>query len=503
MRSGGQLLASLGLALATLTTGCFAMRPSHGGGQTDFKGRRHLDAADIALPQGYRIELVATGLSFPTDVAFDDENRAYVVESGYCYGEVFTTPRLLRIESASSHTEIARGGEGQENNGPWNGVAFHDGAFYVAEGGVLHGGRILRIGADGAMTRIIEGLPSRGDHHTNGPAIGPDGKIYFAVGVATNSAVVGMDSHKFGWLARNPDFHDIPARDVTLAGINYTTDNPLTPDGDDKATTGAFVPFGTRTTKGQVIPGALPATGALMRMNLDGTGLELVAWGLRNPFGMAFSSDGALYMTDNSYDVRGSRPVFGTGDLLWRIDLENLGTWHGWPDFHGQRPLSDEDHFKAPREKAPGVLLAEHPNKPPPPVAILPVHASANHFDFSRSESFGHMGEAFIANFGDMAPGVGKVIGPVGYNVVRVDVGTGEIEPFAVNRGRSNGPASMLKRSGLERPIAARFDRTGAALYVVDFGIMTMDGKPHPQPGTGVVWRITHKSAGPKPQEAP
>jgi hypothetical protein len=44
----------------------------------------------------------------------------------------------------------------------------------------------------------------------------------------------------------------------------------------------------------------------------------------------------------------------------------------------------------------------------------------------------------------------------------------------------------------LERPNAVRFNRAGDALYVVDFGVMTI-GKngPEPRQGTGVLWRIT------------
>jgi hypothetical protein len=104
------------------------------------------------------------------------------------------------------------------------------------------------------------------------------------------------------------------------------------------------------------------------------------------------------------------------------------------------------------------------------------------------------VGQAFVAQFGDMAPNVGKVLRPVGFKVVRVDVTTGGIEDFAVNKGRANGPASWVGGGGLERPVAARFDPSGTALYVVDFGVMTVTSKaPAPQPGTGVLWRITRE----------
>jgi hypothetical protein len=44
--------------------------------------------------------------------------------------------------------------------------------------------------------------------------------------------------------------------------------------------------------------------------------------------------------------------------------------------------------------------------------------------------------------------------------------------------------------------VAARFDPTGAALYVVDFGVMTVGARgPEPRAGTGVLWRITRTAA--------
>jgi len=127
------------------------------------------------------------------------------------------------VERNGALTEVARG----ENNGPWTGIAFANGSFYVAEGGQMKGGRILRITPDGRLSALIENLPSFGDHHTNGPAIGRDGQIYFTVGVATNAGVVGEDNFKFGWLKRFPQFHDVPCRDIELSGQNFESPNVL------------------------------------------------------------------------------------------------------------------------------------------------------------------------------------------------------------------------------------------------------------------------------------
>ena len=95
------------------------------------------------------------------------------------------------------------------------------------------------------------------------------------------------------------------------------------------------------------------------------------------------------------------------------------------------------------------------------PAAILDVHSSSNGLDFSRSSEFGYVGQAFVAQFGDQASATGKVFAPIGFKVVRIDVQTGVINEFAVNKGSSNGPASWLRSGGLERPLSVRFDPKG------------------------------------------
>lgn len=366
MYPNNRRLAVIAILAAIISlAGCYRLRPSNGGGQTDFAGPRPVNAADVAVPAGYRVIPVARGLTFPTGIAFDTAGTPYVVESGYPYGEVWTVPRLLRVNADGSTSEVARGAR----NGPWTGVSYANGAFYAAEGGELEGGRILRIGSDG-------GAP------------------------------------------------------------------------------------------------------------------ELVAWGLRNPFGLAFAPDGRLYATENGYDDRGSRPLWGTPDVLWRIDP---GTWYGWPDYSEGQPVNQE-LYKVPGKGVADLLLAQPPGKPPRPAAVLGVHASSNGFDFSRSAAFGHVGEAFIAEFGDQAPATGKSLHPVGFRVIRVDPGSGRIEDFAVNRSDQHGPASKIGGGGLERPIAARFDPAGTALYVVDFGVLLQAKKGSmPQQGTGVLWKITRE----------
>jgi glucose/arabinose dehydrogenase len=515
-------LMSLLAPAAGIISGCYALRPSQGGGdispqalKESLKPSRHPEPGDIALLAGYRIEVAASGLTYPTGVAFDENGALYVVEGGYAYGDEWDRPRLLRVQAQSVFVPVAEG----DSNGPWTGAVFAPardgkgpGSFYVAEGGQLRGGRILRIGMDGSIRNLVENLPSLGDHHTNGPALGPDGMLYFGQGTATNSGVVGGDNHDYGWLARNRNFHDTPCRDIALSGVNYATPDPMDEDGDKKGKnrerdekgnkgprggkpdakrdtmlTGAFSPFGVKTVPGQIVKGAVPCNGAIMRVSREGGDPELVAWGFRNPFALAFAPQGALYAIDNGYDERGSRPIWGAGELLWEI---RRGAWYGWPDYSGRKSV-DHAEFTPPHGTRPERLLEKPPGEEPPaPAAILPVHASADGLDFSRSEDFGFINQAFVAEFGDMSPSVGKVLEPVGFKVVRVDVARGVSQDFAFNR-KGQGPASRLGTGGLERPVAVRFSPDGKSLYVVDFGIMAVSGEgPKAVRGTGVVWRI-------------
>jgi hypothetical protein len=81
-------------------------------------------------------------------------------------------------------------------------------------------------------------------------------------------------------------------------------------------------------------------------------------------------------------------------------------------------------------------------------------------------------------------------------------VSNGVIEDFLANKDKgSGGPASKLGKAGLERPIDARFDPSGKALYIVDYGVMLVKAKgvfiPFEQ--TGVLWRITRAAPEAKP----
>src|SRR5688500_13023822 len=101
MMRNRRLSLLLPVALA-LTAACWNQLSSKGGGQIS-EGRAEEEAAkdpdpeDVQVPPGYRIEVVAEGLTFPTGVAFGDAGEIYVVESGYSTPDVKSTPRILEV----------------------------------------------------------------------------------------------------------------------------------------------------------------------------------------------------------------------------------------------------------------------------------------------------------------------------------------------------------------------------------------------------------------------
>src|SRR4029079_877287 len=88
--------------------------------------------------------------------------------------------------------------------------------------------------------------------------------------------------------------------------------------------TGAFVPFGTPAESARRIAAGLPCTAGIMRVRPDGSDLQLVAWGLRNAFGIGFLPDGRLLAVDQGADDRGSRPLGNAPDMIFDIRREAL-----------------------------------------------------------------------------------------------------------------------------------------------------------------------------------
>lgn len=428
---------------------------------------RKLNPDDISISSQYRIGVFAEGLNAPINLVFTDSGEMYVADAGVTDGN----GKVLK-HTPNGFQVIADG-----FIPPLTGINHRDGNIYVS-----HRGFITIIQPDGNKKDILSGLPSLGDHHNNRVVFGRDGKMYFGQGTATNSGIVGEDN---GWVKKHPFFHDYPGARIRLTGQNFESRNLLAPAAG-KAYTGAFSPFGVATKLGEKIRGFTTAAGSILKANPDGSQLELVAWGLRNPFRMKFDRHNHLFATNHGMDERGSRHVANSPDEFQRI---RPGTWYGWPDYTGGYPVT-LPHFKPDNKPQPTFLLSQHPMRPPMPVTVFVPHSAAMGFDFNNNPEFGPLGDVFVAEFGSGAPGTtgGKPLPQVGHRVSRIDLKTGKLRNFAINR--SGYAATYTGDGGFERPIDVVFGPSGD-MFVVDMGI---SGKGEGfAPNTGVIWRITRK----------
>lgn len=293
--------------------------------------------------------------------------------------------------------------------------------------------------------------------------------------------------------------HDIPGMNITLKGINFETSNPFTADKTDNATTGAYVPFRDSTTKGQQIKGDVLCNGCIISAKPDGSDVKLVAWGLRNPYGLVFTSNGTLVISNNGADERGSRNIANDTDNVYTIDVMkpgNLGKYYGWPDFAGNGEPVTDPKFVSPKNKQPlEFLIKDHPPVVKP-LAQVQVGPSLTQNAYSNGTEFGHQGMVFIGASGTFTPithspkSVAK--GIIGHKVYMIDPQTGNFSDFLTVKG---DPAIFT-------PIGLEFNKKGSELYLADLGRLDLrdtlpNGTPlnmtvtWPYPDTGVIWKIS------------
>jgi glucose/arabinose dehydrogenase len=403
------------------------------------------------------LERVAGGFDFPTSLAFDERGALYVAESGLAFAGARAGGRVWRLLRDGARELVADG-----LRAPLNGLTAFDGALYASEGG--HPGRIARLDPGGGRAEtVLDGLPGPGNYQTNMTAFGPDGRLYFSQGAMTNTGVIGLDAYDLGWLRRLPHAHDLPGLEVELRGQRFETDDPL--DGRGRALTGPFAQFGTAHEPGHRIAPALPCTSAVMACEPDGSGLALVAWGLRNAFGLLFLPDGRLLACDQGADDRGSRPVGGAPDLLFEV---RAGAWYGWPDFIGGEPIG---RFPPEAGGAPEPVLANHDELPAPeqPLLRFDPHVAAVKLDAAPD------GRIVVALFGDEIPMTAPSGPRAGRALAFVDPRDWSIEEVAAPR--------------VLRPIDVRHGPDDR-LYVLDFGHFEPGrGSLDATAGSGAVWR--------------
>jgi glucose/arabinose dehydrogenase len=429
---------------------------------------RNANPVDINLPPGYGIEVFAVGLETPIDMAFSENGDLYIADAGITSGR----PKILRLRNGQFEVVA------DNFNVPITGISLLDGNIYVS-----HRGYITLLHSNGTRQDIISGLPCNGDYSVSNVAFGPEGKIYFGLGTATNSGVVGPDNN---WVYEHPLLHDEPASEIMVNGQNFSTKNMLAIYEED-AYTGCFSSYGVANNQNEIKKGVLKASGSILRANRNGTQLELVAWGFRNPIRLKFDQDFRLFVSNRSYDVRGSRPVANAPDEFHEV---MFGVWYGWPDYSVGEPLTSP-RFKPDGGHQPEFLLTYHPNIPPKPFAEFPSHSSIMGFDINYNRFFGPYGDIYIAEYGSLGP---ATMGPstpyegIGHRISRIDMNTRIVSTFVNNK--TGLPALTPQDTGLGRLVDVAFGPDGA-MYILDIGISDPYDVNRYIANTGVIWRVT------------
>ena len=478
----------------------------------------------IQLAPGYRIERVASGLTYATAMTFDEQGRLYVAEAGGQFLEEPPASRILRIEGGRAVEVANLTALGVADSVA--GLAYRGGSFYFTHRDPAdRTGAVSRLNPDGTLTRLLSGIvDSQSEHQVNGLRFGPDGRLYVTSGPAFNSGVAGIDNAPF--IQRSPGVRTTAGQDLVLTGVNFETPDFRTPDPSDTVQTGAYVPFGTATAPGQVIRGTNKPGGAILAFDPDNAEATVrpFAWGFRNVIGIAFDGAGQLYAAVNGYDVRGSRPINDRYDVTYRV---REGAWYGYPDYSAAlEPVTD------PRFDSPDSLQAmQFVNGVPVGRALRPVidqaasglatpdrtlvygrhevNSSPSLIDIAPA-SFGPVGgQVFVAEWGDLAPNTTPLRdGNAGFQIVRIDPETGRAVPFVRNLSRGPASAQGAEGLGIERPYDVQFGPDGA-MYIVDYGIARVNRGREAEgqvpyefpPGTAAIWRVTRDPlAGPTVQ---
>ncbi len=272
----------------------------------------------LQTPSDYKVTEVAavpSATSFALD--FLDNQTAYI------FSQIFGKQNLnkvVKVSAAGESTVLLDHTTQSITN-----MAFYRGDVYLVSRGQIY------IIKEGKIFNLINGLPTYGDN-ANSNVIFNNGEIYFGVGTATNSGIVGPDNT---WLASYPSVRDVPCASIKLSGVNITANNFLTAKKNDQATTGSFMPYNVPASAGQTVRGSNKCNGAIIKASASGGSMQVYAWGLHNPKSLSFDDAGRLWVLDGGMQDLGVRPVKGGADSLHAI---SQGAWYGWPDFNlGQR----------------------------------------------------------------------------------------------------------------------------------------------------------------------
>lgn len=341
----------------------------------NFKNGAFFEDRFLNLPEQFKIELFATNIPSARGMVFDDENNLYVTSLA---GSLYVLTDSDNINGADKIVTVD-----SSLKSP-HGIDFYNGDLYVAEENQVI--VYKNISADGKFSEkkvVIPNLPT-GGHVTRTVKVGPDKKLYVAVGSSCN-------------LCEESDFR----------------------------------------------------RAAITRYNLDGSGEELFASGLRNTVDFIFRLN-AETLQYQIFGVDNGRDRIGDDIPPEEINLIEKGGNYGWPFCYGKKianpEYQDRNQFCIDQTKDSYIDMQAHSA----PLGVATTNSQENFPE-------GLIDNAFIAFHGSW-----NRTTPTGYKVVTVNLDDSKSVP-------SNFITGWLTDSGevWGRPVDTIFDSQNN-LYVSD-----------------------------------
>ena len=165
-----------------------------------------IQIGNLQGPPGYRVTIFASGLPTARHMVMGNRGTLFVGSSeGNVYALSLNGSTVVRQRVLVSGLTDP------------SGVAFHDGALFVADRTrILRFDQIeQRLDSPGEPVVVIDGFPNKSRHDAHAMNFGPDGKLYVAVGSPCDTCEA--DNDEFGTIIRS--YADGTGREVVARGI--------------------------------------------------------------------------------------------------------------------------------------------------------------------------------------------------------------------------------------------------------------------------------------------
>ncbi len=297
-------------------------------------------------------ELILKGLKGAKAICSDEENNLYLAVEN----------NIFKVDkSGNMRLEI-------KEEGMILDLECYEGKLYYSMEGKLSTHDL--VSKEGKI--FIENIPNKGINGLDTKILLREGVLYLTIGSSTNSGIVDFEE----------GIEDVPPLDIILNGRNYD---------DNKK--GAFVPFNTKTFKGQKIKGNILGNASVIEVDLKKNEKNIYSYGLRNVKGIDYNSEGKIFAVIGGIEESGYRPLSGDTDYLYELKGEK--TWYGWPDYSGGDPVNSPKFREEGKPKV-NFITDEHKSYiMPKPIYQNTKVGAMNSLTIDREGEFGNK-DSFI-----------------------------------------------------------------------------------------------------------